>query len=248
MVEPGASVRRLDACPPQEGRAALLSRRVRAVAYALAGGAGNLVPVFQRARISPVPRAPRLCRLNFVTHASPLLCSTRNQFKKGVTMKNWCKITLGSAAVAALACVGLAMAQSENPSRRVAQQAMAVERVQESHMLGVSLVRFLNNSESDYKAKEGKYADWEELENSAYFLAGKGRWAQTEGVTISSGPEIIPGWRLSLLRSADGASYQLMLQNAGDKICMFSFFSDQSGLIYQGQVINCPAHVVPTRN
>lgn len=155
---------------------------------------------------------------------------------------------LGIAVAAVLACVGLAMAQSGNPSRRVAQQAMAVERVQDSHMLGVSLVRFLNNSEADYKAKEGKYADWEELENSAYFLAGKGRWAETEGVTISSGPEIIPGWRLSLVRSADGASYQLMLQNAGDKVCMFSFFSDQSGLIYQGQVVDCPARVAPARD
>lgn len=125
---------------------------------------------------------------------------------------------------------------------------MAIERVQDSRFLGVSLVRFLNTSEADFKAKEGKYADWEELSNSAYFIARKGTWAQSEGVTISSGPEIIPGWRLSLVRSADGASYQLMLQNAGDKECMFSFFSDQSGLIYEGQVIGCPAHVVPARD
>lgn len=155
---------------------------------------------------------------------------------------------LGISGLAALACTALAMAQSGNPSRRVAQQAMAIERVQDSHMLGVSLVRFLNNSEADYKAKEGKYADWEELANSAYFQARKGRWAQTEGVTISSGPETIPGWRPSLVCSADGASYQLMLQNVGDKVCMFSFFSDQSGLIYQGQVVDCPARVVPARN
>ncbi|HEV2298753.1 MAG TPA: hypothetical protein VGR72_09580 [Candidatus Acidoferrales bacterium] len=158
------------------------------------------------------------------------------------------KFVLGISVLAFLTCVGLAMAQSGSPSRRVSQQAMAIERVQDSHMLGVSLVRFLNNSEADYKAKEGKYADWEELEKSAYFLAGKGRWAESEGVAISSGPEIIPGWRLSLVRAADGASYQLMLQNVGDKVCMFSFFSDPSGLIYQGQIVDCPARVVPARD
>ena len=158
------------------------------------------------------------------------------------------KFVPGISVLSLLACVGLATAQSGNPSRTPAVRPMAVERVQDSHMLGISLVRFLNNSEADYKAKEGKYADWEELENSAYFLAGKGRWAQTEGVTISSGPETIPGWRLSLVRSADGASYQLMLQNIGDKVCMFSFFSDQSGLIYQGQVVDCSTRVAPARD
>ena len=155
---------------------------------------------------------------------------------------------LGIIVAAALACSGLAFAQSGNPSRTPAVRPIAVERVQDSHMLGVSLVRFLNNSEADYKAKEGKFADWEELANSAYFQARKGVWAQTEGVAIGSGPEIIPGWRLSLVRSADGASYQLMLQSVGDKVCMFSFFSNQSGLIYEGQVIGCPAHVVPARD
>jgi|SRR5579864_1254914 len=157
-------------------------------------------------------------------------------------------MVIGSLGLALLAYVGLAMAQSGNPARPAPQRVMAVERIQDSHMFGVSLVRFLNNSEFDYKTKEEKYADWEELENSAYFLAGKGRWAQTEGVPISSGPEVIPGWHLSLLRSADGASYQLMLQNIGDKKCMFSFFSDQSGLIYEGQVIDCPAQVIPAKD
>lgn len=115
-------------------------------------------------------------------------------------------------------------------------------------MLGASLVRFLNNSEADYKTKEGKYADWPELSNSAFFLVGKDRWAQSEGVSISSGPEIIPGWHLTLVRSADGATYQLMLQNVPDKACMFSFFTNQSGLIYEGQVISCAAHMVPAHN
>lgn len=149
--------------------------------------------------------------------------------------------------VAILACVGLAVAQSET-GVRPARQGMAIERVQDSRMIGVSLVRFINTAEADYKAKEGTYANWDELANSAYFLVGKSRWAGTEGVPIGSAPEVIPGWNLSLVRSADGAKYQFMLQNVADKECMFSFFSNQSGLIYQGEVIGCPVHIVTTDN
>lgn len=159
-----------------------------------------------------------------------------------------CKIILGLSASCALSFASFALAQSGNPSAAPQDRVIIVARTQDSYGLGVRLVRFLNDSEGDYKAKEGKYADWNELENSAYFEAGKGRWAQTEGVTISSGPEIIPGWRLNLVRSADGSSYQLMLQNADDKQCMYSLFSDQSGRVYEGQLIGCPGHIVPARN
>jgi hypothetical protein len=162
-------------------------------------------------------------------------------------MTRWLRLGMGLSCTAVLAGVGLAMAQSGDGSRP-ARQGMAIERVPDSRMLGVSFVRFINTAEADYKAKEGNYADWDELENSAYFIARKGRWAQTEGVPIGSGPEVIPGWNLSLVRSADGSKYQLRLQNAGDKECLFSFFSEQTGLIYQGEVIGCPAHVVPARN
>ena len=150
--------------------------------------------------------------------------------------------------VTAIAAARLATAQSRNSPQVSNQRTWAIERSQDSHMLGVSLARFINNSEADYKLKARNYASWEELENSAFFEAGKGRWAQSEGVPISSGSEIIPGWHLSLLRSADASSYQFMLQNVADKACRFSFFSDQSGLIYEGQVIDCPARVVPARN
>ncbi|HEV2489598.1 MAG TPA: hypothetical protein VGT03_07305 [Candidatus Acidoferrales bacterium] len=163
-------------------------------------------------------------------------------------MTRFCGTLLVLSTASALTFAGVAFAQSGNPSRTPAVRPMAVERVQDSRMIAVSLVKFLNSAEADYKLKEGNFASWTELDSSAYFLAGKSRWAQTEGVPINSGPEIIPGWRLSLVRSADGASYQLMLQNVGDKECMFSFFSDQSGLIYRGQVLDCPAHVVPASN
>lgn len=158
------------------------------------------------------------------------------------------KTLLGLPLIPALIFAGLALAQPGNPPRQLGQRAMAVERVQDSRMLAVNLVRFLNTSEADYKAKEGGYANWEELKNSAYFLANKSRWAQAQGVTIGFGPEIIPGWHLSLVRSANGATYQLMLQNVPDKACMFSFFTNQSGLIYEGQVIGCPGKLVPAHD
>jgi hypothetical protein len=160
-------------------------------------------------------------------------------------MKRTSGIVLGTLGFASLACIGMAMAQSGNPPRPVPQQSMAVERVQDSRMIALSLVRFLNTAEADYKAKEGSYANWEELENSAYFLAGKSRWAQSEGVTINSGPDVIPGWTLALVVSSDRRDYQLSLHQNADKQCRFSFFSDQSGIIYQGGAIDCSVELVP---
>jgi hypothetical protein len=49
----------------------------------------------------------------------------------------------------------------------------------------------------------------------------------------------VPGWLLTVIVSHDGKSYQLSLRNLGDKRCRFSLFSDESGLIYQGNVIGC---------
>jgi hypothetical protein len=47
-----------------------------------------------------------------------------------------------------------------------------------------------------------------------------------------------PGWVLAIVvLSHDGKAYQLSLHNFADTECRFSFFSDQSGLFYQRNVI-----------
>lgn len=57
-------------------------------------------------------------------------------------------------------------------------------------------------------------------------------------LNLSQGPEVVPGWTLAMIVAADGQSYELSLHKLGDK-CGFSFFSDQRGVIYEGNVIGC---------
>jgi hypothetical protein len=57
-------------------------------------------------------------------------------------------------------------------------------------------------------------------------------------LNLSEGPEVAPGWTLAMIVAADDQSYELSLHNLPDK-CGFSFFSDQRGLIYEGNVIGC---------
>jgi hypothetical protein len=105
---------------------------------------------------------------------------------------------------------------------------------------GIEVVRMINSAELDFKLKEGRYGTWEEVYDSAYVKARQGQWMQENGFTLGAGPEIIPGWKLDFVVAGDRQGYQFMLRDENDKKCAFSFFSNQSGLIYQGKAIDCP--------
>ncbi|MGB7229056.1 MAG: hypothetical protein WBD26_15020, partial [Candidatus Acidiferrales bacterium] len=64
---------------------------------------------------------------------------------------------------------------------------------------------------------------------------------------LSVGPEVVPGWELSLVAAADGQSFQLSVRNLADP-CRLSFFSDQNGIIYEGGALNCSVQLVPGQN
>lgn len=146
-------------------------------------------------------------------------------------------------AAAALACAAFAIAQSQQ--RNPGPPAMAVERTRDSRLIAVDVVRMVNTAEEKYKSQHGAYADWSELYR---FIENEQSPMQPRfgGLEISAGPEVVPGWNLNLIASADRRSYEFALRNVDDKACRFSFFSDESGLIYQGDVIGCPsAQVIP---
>lgn len=105
----------------------------------------------------------------------------------------------------------------------------------------VNAARLINTAEITYRSRNGRYAGWRELRPLARQIqfAGPVRPSHAE-LVLQDAPEVIPGWRLELTTSADGAHYQFALQDTEDKACGFSFFSDDHGVIYQGKAINCP--------
>jgi hypothetical protein len=151
--------------------------------------------------------------------------------------------TMNLAATILLAAIGtpvtLAVAQTQRPPRAEnPSYSGAFETTPNSRLTGVDVVRTINTAEATYKYKHGSFADWDDL-YSAIIAPAQNRAPGANGVAIGRGSEVVPGWILTLIVSHDGKAYQLSLRNRLDTKCPFSFFSDQSGLIYQGNVIGC---------
>ena len=142
----------------------------------------------------------------------------------------------GFLAATMLICVTLAIAQVQ----RLVERPGAVETVRDSRLIGAHVVRLINTVELEYRQTHSSFADWTELYQSGAIAAAETRSPEATGLAFKPGPEVIPGWSLAIVVSRDGKSYQLSLRNVDDKQCRFSFFSDPSGIIYQGNVIGCP--------
>ena len=127
-------------------------------------------------------------------------------------------------AAGALVCAALAVAPAQKPAPVAPRDRTALIAPSDSHMIGIDVVRQINTAEVEHKAWHGAYASWSDLYSAP---DERKRWQRLQ---LSAGPEVVPGWTLSLVASADGESFELSLRNLQDK-CGFSFFSDQRGEI-----------------
>jgi hypothetical protein len=104
----------------------------------------------------------------------------------------------------------------------------------------IEVVRVINTAEYDYHTDHGRFGSWNEVYASGAVTNLEQNWPKTKDLSIASGSEVIPGFRLTLLIAEDGAAYTLSLHEMQGHGCGLSVFSDQSGLIYQGTIIDCP--------
>ncbi|HEV2313814.1 MAG TPA: hypothetical protein VGR94_00790 [Candidatus Acidoferrales bacterium] len=141
-------------------------------------------------------------------------------------------------AAGALACAALAVAQSGEPAPAVPHDPMVFQAPNAVRTTGVNVVRLINTAEAEYKSAHSGYATWPELYRSGIIAKHEKARLMFGNLNLSEGPEVVPGWTLAMIVAADGQSYELALRNLPDK-CQFSFFSDQRGLIYEGNVIGC---------
>ena len=145
---------------------------------------------------------------------------------------------IGIFAAGALACAALAMAQSGESAPAVPRDPMVFQTPNAVRTTGVNVVRLINTAEAEYKSVHGGYAAWPELYRSGIIAKHEKPGLMFGNLNLSEGPEVVPGWTLAMIVAADSQSYELSLRNLPDK-CQFSFFSDQRGLIYEGNVIGC---------
>jgi hypothetical protein len=118
------------------------------------------------------------------------------------------------------------------------------DRELQRHSLAVNLVRAINTAESHYKKTHGVYAAWDTLVANGDFTDTGTKWAPetlptVAHATYNRGAEIVPGWKLRLSLSKEGTAYDLLLEDVTDPKCAFAVFSDERGLIRQGQSVDC---------
>ncbi|MFZ0278811.1 MAG: hypothetical protein WA254_21145 [Candidatus Sulfotelmatobacter sp.] len=96
----------------------------------------------------------------------------------------------------------------------------------------------INTAEAQYRFGHGTYADYATLLQS-------GQLKETGGRDFTIPPnhllaDVLPEYRIRLLKSPDGNSYQLSIQEkTGD--CGASLFSDETGVIFEGRPSDCSA-------
>jgi len=105
----------------------------------------------------------------------------------------------------------------------------------------IEAVRAINAAESDYRAAHGRFISSYEVAFSQGWLAP----GTQQQMTLSQRPqwwneEVIPGYRLTLLVADEGKAYSVSVHDMKANGCGLSVFSDQSGLIYQGTIVDCP--------
>jgi len=100
-------------------------------------------------------------------------------------------------------------------------------------------IRVINAAESAYRHNHARFGSWQELYGSGALWDVQSTVEEWRRVPFATGPEVIPGYRLNLIVSADGTAYSISLREIGGNGCALSLFGDQSGLIYRGTPLGC---------
>lgn len=133
-------------------------------------------------------------------------------------------------------CTGVSNAQK--PSYGLA------DRENQQRSMAVNIVKAINAAEANYKKNHGVYASWSTLVSTGDFTSSGTKWSSEEFPTVAHamygpGPEIVPGWKLRLNLSKDGAAYDLLLEDLHDPKCGYAVMSDERARVRQGRVIEC---------
>ena len=113
-------------------------------------------------------------------------------------------------------------------------QDHALTGVQQLRRAALGEVRALNTAEMRYRSSHDRFAGLEELKSSD-------DWKQTierAKYTGAEGPEFLASFDTSVIADAQGKTYRISVKPKSDK-CQSSFFSDESGVIFDGKAFDC---------
>jgi hypothetical protein len=125
-------------------------------------------------------------------------------------------------------------------ARAHAPQSQPLNRALTPREKAIEVVRVINAAEYDYRTDHDRFGSWNEVYASGVVTNLEQTWPKMKDLSIAPGPEVIPGFRLTLLVAEDATAYSVSLHEMQSHGCGLSVFSDQSGLIYQGTIVDCP--------
>jgi hypothetical protein len=102
------------------------------------------------------------------------------------------------------------------------------------------VMHVINAAEHTYRHSHNRFGSWQELYESGALTEAQGTAEEWRRVAFATGPEAVPGHRLTLIVSTDGSAYSTSLREIGNAGCGLSLFSDQTGQIYEGTALDCP--------
>ena len=102
------------------------------------------------------------------------------------------------------------------------------------------MARLINTAEAQYKFAKGRYADYATLLSSGQLKDTGGREFTLLPGNWRSESDPLPGYRLRLLMSSDGGSYELSIRDETAD-CATALFSDETGVIFEGPARDCPS-------
>lgn len=143
--------------------------------------------------------------------------------------------------LALLVAGSMMVANAQN--QQSAQQNPSFVSVRGPEVNTTYVMRVIRAAEYAFHHSHGRFGSWQELYDSGTLWDSQKTVEEWRKVAFVNGPEAIPGYRLSLIVSADGAGYSISLRNMGNDGCGLSLFSGQSGPVYEGVPLDCPKAV-----
>jgi hypothetical protein len=112
----------------------------------------------------------------------------------------------------------------------------------DSHV-SVRVLRLINTAEYGFYKTNGRYADWKELRASDDFVKARSLSATPEDFQLDPGSEVVKGYQLRLTVSTEKPqAYAARIEKLQDQSCHASFFTDETGMIFEGRMLGCAAH------
>jgi hypothetical protein len=121
--------------------------------------------------------------------------------------------------------------ETETDNEKVTERS-AEEKLEVGTMAGL-----INTAEAQYKFAHGTYANYATLLHSGQLKETGMREFTNTPRNLPSETDFLPGYRLRLLLSQDGSSYQLSIQEKTAD-CGTGLFSDETGVIFEGHALD----------